>query len=326
MPAKATLDQRIAWHREHRFHCACRPAPPAIQPYLTAPNPTPLPGRVLMVRPAAFGYNPETAASNAFQQNTHHSDAGGKARAEFDRFVEALREANVQVEVAEDERVPAKPDAVFPNNWVTFHEGGAAILYPMAAPVRRLEVREDWVRQLGYNQLLDLRTQARGRFLEGTGSLVFDRANRLAFACESPRTDRKLVAEVCRHLGYEPVVFRATLQGTPIYHTNVLMSIGQDVAVVCLEVCDEPQFVRSRLEQASKQIIEVTPTQLEAFACNLLQLRAADGQAVWALSIRAYGALTEEQRDGLGRVVVADLDTIETLGGGSARCMLAELF
>jgi hypothetical protein len=282
-----------------------------------------------MIRPAAFGFNPETAASNAFQRSDRAPDALERARCEFDRFAKALMTAGVKVEIADDEPIPPKPDAVFPNNWVTFHKGGVAVLYPMASPARRSEVREDLVRKLGYRVVLDLRQHAKGRYLEGTGSMVLDRSHNLAFACESPRTDISLLNEFCLRLGFQPVVFRASLRGLPIYHTNVLLTLGQDLALVCLEVCEEPGVLRTRLEQADKRIVELSPEQLESFAGNMLQLRIGSKDTVWAMSDRAWSALNPDQRKALeeeSAIVAADLSTIENVGGGSARCMLAELY
>lgn len=296
---------------------------------------------VLMIRPARFGANPETAASNAFQRERASGgpEVLARARKEFDGLADELRAAGVEVIVIEDTAAPEKPDAVFPNNWVSFHAGGTVVLYPLLAPSRRGEVRLEVLDELERRgaftrrRLVDLRHGEPGGFLEGTGSLVLDRAARVAYACLSPRTSPEMLARFGRELGYEVVAFRAfDARGTPIYHTNVMMSVGRRVAAVCLEAIRDPGergAVAGRLEASGHELVPLSLAQVDEFAGNLLELRSRSGQALYVLSRRARRALRPEQVAVLerhGRLVAAELDTIETHGGGSARCMLAEVF
>jgi hypothetical protein len=295
-----------------------------------------------MVRPARFGANPETAASNAFQRAPA---SGGpeilaRARAEFDALVRVLRANGVEVVVVDDTVEPEKPDAVFPNNWVSFHAGGTVVLYPLLAPSRRREVRLDVLDELGRRgvfarrRLVDLRRRdEREGFLEGTGSLVLDRVARAAYACLSPRTSREMLARFERELGHAIIAFEAfDARGVAIYHTNVMMAVGTSVAVVCLDAIRDPadrREVRGRLEASGHELVPLALAQIDEFAGNLLELRSREGEALFVLSERARRALRRDQFDALqrhGRLVSAELDTIETHGGGSARCMIAEVF
>ncbi len=298
---------------------------------------------ILMVRPAAFGSNPTTLASNAFQRETVGDPEQIRADAarEFDALVIAIRNAGVNVVVIDDTPFPPKPDAVYPNNWFTTHPDGRAILYPMLGASRRLERRPDALERAAHDAGLDLRTidstlvrefEGKGRFLEGTGSMVFDRVNSIAYACRSARTDEGVFHRLCSLLGFEPVLFDATdAEGRAYYHTNVMLSVGADFAVVCLESIDAAQrnLVRTRLESTGHEIIDVTREQAAGFAANVIELRAASGSRVLALSDTALDALgTSAQtlrRQGL-ILAHAPLPTIERFGGGSARCMIAELF
>ena len=308
-------------------------------------EPTPEPqttSTVLMIRPARFGANPETAPSNAFQRTKTLAEPEvlARARREFDGLVAALRANGIEVVVVEDTLEPEKPDAVFPNNWVSFHAGGTAVLYPMLAPSRRREVRPDVLEELerrgavSRRRTVDLRADAeRAGFLEGTGSLVLDRVEHVAYACLSPRTSPEMLARFERELGYETVAFHASdARGVPIYHTNVMMSVGSAVAVVCSEAIREPaerRTVEERLEAGGHELVRLSLTQVDEFAGNLLELRSRAGAALFVLSSRAQRALRPEQRALLerhGRLVSAELDTIEAHGGGSARCMIAEVF
>lgn len=297
--------------------------------------------RVLMVRPATFGANPETAATNAFQASEAGAfDARERALAEFDAMVRTLGEHGVEVFVAEDTRVPAKPDAVFPNNWVSFHPGGKVVLYPLLAPNRRAEVRLDLLGGLEARGAIRPRTQIDLRpgaehfgYLEGTGSLVLDRAQRVAYACRSPRTSLRKLAEFCAELAYVPEVFDAHgADGRPIYHTNVMLSIGRTFAVVCSEAIPDARErarVEERLSASGHELVRITRAQMGEFAANVLELAARDGEPRLVLSKRAHAALDASQRATLARharLVPVELDLIERLGGGSARCMLAELF
>jgi hypothetical protein len=299
-----------------------------------------------MVRPAAFDYNTETAASNRMQRpppsgNVVHREV---ARAEFAQFVLALESEGVRVCVLEDTVEPAKPDAVFPNNWISFHSDGTVVLYPMHAASRRLERRNDAidavVAQLGFRvrRVLDLTAHERdGRALEGTGSLVLDHVERVAYACRSPRTDPAVIEEWCRELEYDPMVFDATdASGAPLYHTNVLMCIGSRAAIIGADAIAPHQRARvlDRLTASRREVLTITQAQLASFAGNMLELSSWDEAlgdcSVLVLSSGARAALSAEEYARLSACVdnllVAPIPTIERLGGGSVRCMLAEVF
>jgi hypothetical protein len=294
---------------------------------------------VLMIRPANFGANPETAASNAFQKSGESGD-GPQARAlmEFDALVAALRTAGVVVEVFEDRNEPVTPDAVFPNNWVSFHADGSAWLYPMLALNRRWERRPDILETLnterGYalGEVNDLSySELDGRYLEGTGSLVLDRVNRIAYAGLSPRTDARLLQDWAERAGYEVVKFHARdTKGRPIYHTNVMLCIGTGFALGCFDCMDaaDRERVMQRLTDTGHEVVGISPYQVEAFAGNMLELRGRYGETLIAMSSRAERALNPAQRATLekhGRIVASPIETIEDCAGGSVRCMLAEL-
>ena len=310
------------------------------------PVPVALPqcaGAVCMVRPAAFGFNAETAASNRFQSGDALDPVrdAAAAREEFNALVTRLRGAGVRVLVVEDSPFPPKPDAVFPNNWVSFHADGTVVLYPMQSPSRRRERRRELVdavsAQLGFveRRRVDLTShEAEGRFLEGTGSLVLDHGERLAYACRSPRTDEALVRDWCQQLEYEPVLFdAATPDGAAVYHTNVLLWIGEAAVGVGADwiASEDRERVLSTLEAAGRDIIALPDAALQAFGGNMLEVRCADGDAGRALvlSATAEAALDDMTRERLAattdRLVVADVSTIERRGGGSVRCMLAEV-
>lgn len=299
---------------------------------------------VLMIRPAHFGSNPETAPSNAFQHPDALSDLPERivhraALDEFTRVVAALTDAGVRVCVVDDLPEPVRPDAIFPNNWFSTHDDGTVVLYPMHAPSRRAEVRHDVIDELtarfGFriSRVLDLSRHAdAGLALEGTGSMVLDRDARIAYACLSARTHRAVLDEFCAELGYEPCVFTAVdPSGVPIYHTNVQMWIGTRVAAVCFDAIpdeEERESLRTRLA-ASRSVIDLTHDQVAAFAGNALELRSADGGAVVAMSAQALAVLTDAQRrviEGHARIAATDIATIERCSGGSVRCMLAEIF
>lgn len=296
---------------------------------------------VLMVRPAAFGANPQTAASNRFQaRDAADVDAAVRksVAAEFDALSGALERAGVEVCIVDDTPLPAKPDAIFPNNWVSFHADGAAVLYPMLAsnrrPERRLDVLETIVRVHGFRiaRTIDLSAHEDDAvFLEGTGSLVLDRVNRHAFACLSPRTQLDALGDFAQQLDYEIVGFAASdAGGTPIYHTNVLMCVGTSFAVLCEESIENAArraAVRQILEGTGHEVIDISREQMNAFVGNMLELRGAKG-AVIAMSAAALAVLTSEQRarlESYGALVSAPIPTIERYGGGSVRCMLAEI-
>jgi hypothetical protein len=303
---------------------------------------------VLVVRPAAFGYNPETAATNTLQRPAlrQGSDAAivARARGELDGLVAALLGEGVGVCTMEDTADPPKPDAVFPNNWVSFHEDGTLVLYPMHAPSRRAERRQEAIdaviERLGFKvaRVLDLTPhEAEGRCLEGTGSLVLDHLERVAYACLSPRTDRRLVEEWSRELAYEPVVFSACDRaGAPLYHTNVLMCIGEKFAVVGSEaiVASDRGRVLERLRASGREVIEIDHHGIERFAGNMLELATWDeALGDYRLLVMSETARHAFDAEALGRLsactdemVVVPVGTIEQLGGGGVRCMLAEVF
>jgi len=302
---------------------------------------------VLMVRPRAFGYNPETAATNTFQRPqdlVNDAGAATQARAEFERLAQALGSEGISVCAVDDTPQPAKPDAVFPNNWLSFHDDGTLVLYPMHSASRRLERRQEVidavVKRLDFkvSHLIDLTHHERqGRFLEGTGSLVLDHIRRVAYACTSPRTHPQLVAEWARELEYQAVIFEATDRaGAPLYHTNVLMCIGERAVVIgsgAIAPSDRDR-VLAQLGASGREIIEIGPEQIEAFAGNMLELgtwdEALGDSRVLVMSDTARRALKPElfaQLSGCTDAVLAvPIPTIEKLGGGSVRCMLAEVF
>lgn len=282
---------------------------------------------VLMIRPANFCFNAETAESNTFQSSVS-GDIKALAVAEFDGAVAKLRAAGVAVNVIEDTPEPVKPDAVFPNNWISFHPGGKAIIYPLLTENRKAEVRLDIPEKLGFKVAMDLRNESGDKAMEGTGSLVFDHDAKIGYCCLSPRCDEALAQRVCDYLGYRLVVFKAHLHGAEIYHTNVVMAVGEKLIVICLEVCSETEALVAALDSSGKEILTITTAQLESFAGNMLQLRSSDGGLVWAMSATAWNSLDSGQRSRLeasGKPVIFDILTIEKVGGGSARCMLAEL-
>jgi hypothetical protein len=294
---------------------------------------------VLMVRPSAFGHNPQTAVNNAFQQKGGDEAAIRRAALqEFNALARLLKENGVEVLVVEDTAQPQKPDAVFPNNWISFHSNGTVVLYPMFAPNRRLErdprIMERVRERYRVKSILNLTEhEQEGRFLEGTGSLVLDRKDHLAYACLSERTDAALVDRFSRKMGYRAVPFHASdSEGRPIYHTNVMMSVGSDFAVVCLScVRDEQErkALRDRLVRHGREVIEIDEAQMAAFAGNILQLRSGDDRSLIVMSSRAYASFRPEQLARLeshGTILHTPLATIEDHGGGSARCMIAEIF
>jgi hypothetical protein len=298
--------------------------------------------RVLLVRPARFGWNPQTHASNRFQRDEPQlaGDAAARACAEFDALVEQLRAAGVDACVAHDRAEPACPDAVFPNNWVSMHGDGTVVLYPMLARNRRLERRLELIasvaiaRNLRVSRLLDLtHHEARDHYLEGTGSVVFDHVGRIAYACLSPRTQREPLDELCEELGYAPCAFVACdAAGAAIYHTNVMLAIGTRFCVVAADAIDprDRERVLTSLAASGRDLVQVDAAQMAGFAGNVLELRASDDRSVLAMSTSARNAFgpvaLERLARSVDRVIAANIPTIETLGGGSVRCMLAEVF
>ena len=293
---------------------------------------------VLMIRPGRFYPNPETAADNAFQRNADSdSDAltlmAGK---EFDAAVRTLRAAGVNVHVFEDTAEPEKPDAVFPNNWISTHHDGRIAVFPMYSALRRRERRQDIIEELRNHyrvtKVIDYSAfEDDGCCLEGTGSLVFDHMNKIAYVSLSNRSNTKVIQRFADDFSYEPVTFTSIdSNGQPIYHTNVMMCIGTAFAMVGLETIQnkaERQQVRARLEKTKKEIVELSADQIANFAGNAIELHNKSGEKLLVLSSRAARALTEEQRKTLtrhARLLPLELPTIE-LGGGSARCMMATI-
>ena len=295
---------------------------------------------VLMVRPAAFGFNEETAASNSFQHeiNGSREQILELAIHEFDRVVNQLRANEIHVHVVEDTLVPTKPDAVFPNNWISFHPNGTLILYPMEALnrlcERRLEVVLELQQKFNFEKVLDLtHFESENLFLEGTGSVVFDHENKVAFAAISSRTSEVVFQELCKQIQYTPFMFAAFDEnGQPIYHTNVIMCMGDDFVVVCLECLPDEQSRNLFLNEVSrlgKGVLEISVAQMNAFAGNMLLLRDSENNNKLVLSETAYQSLSGAQFDFLKQridFVRFEIPLIETIGGGSARCMLAEIF
>lgn len=292
-----------------------------------------------MVRPAAFGFNPETAATNSFQkQNAELSrrEVQIRAKREFDLMVERLSAAGVDILVIEDTESPPKPDAVFPNNWISFHDDGTVVLYPMFAPSRRPERRRDIIDRVetsGYRvtRVIDIsHHETAGRYLEGTGSVVFDHAQRLAYANISARTHPDVLNELCKALNYSPVTFRAVdARGREIYHTNVMMTIGDGFVVLggdSISDSVERNLVMQRLQASGREVLLIDFPQLDRFAGNILQLRSRAGGTVVAMSNAAFLAFTPRQRSVMqkyGTIVESPIPIIEATEGGSARCMLA---
>jgi hypothetical protein len=298
---------------------------------------------ILMIRPARFGSNPETLENNAFQSKEEISDnttLSAIAVEEFDNMVAILRSHGIQVLVHEDSPIPSKPDAVFPNNWVSFHEDGAVITYPMFAPSRRMERREDIIELVGAHFVIKNRysfefyeNEHPAAFLEGTGSMVFDRSAKVVYACLSPRTDASLIDKFCVLTGMDSCIFKARDEnGVDIYHTNVMMAIGLDFAVVCLDAIAEQSSrneVSDFLQKSGKDIIPITLKQMGQFAGNMLEVKDIRGNRHLCMSQTAYESLDEHQKQQLSaktNILAIPIPNIEKFGGGSVRCMMAEIF
>jgi len=300
---------------------------------------------ILMIRPVNFRMNEQTAVNNYYQKvldTVFPQTVNAKAQQEFDGFVEKLRSVGVHVIVVNDTDAFDTPDSIFPNNWVSFHENGDVALYPMFAENRRLERREDIFEMLetdGFeiNNIVDY-TSAEDEhlFLEGTGSIVLDRTNQKAYCAISPRADEELFIEFCEDFEYMPVIFTAnqTVNGKrkPIYHTNVMMCIGETFAVVCLSCIDdksERKNLINHLKEGGKELIDITEIQATNFAGNMLQVKGLNNERYLVMSTAAYSVLTKNQIERLEKhtkLLSSSLDTIEACGGGSARCMMAEVF
>lgn len=306
---------------------------------MTTTEESQLAGSVLMIRPLRFESNPQTAESNRFQSGVEVSPdvLQATALAEFDALVVALRSAGINVHVFDDTPEPHTPDAVFPNNWISFHADGRVTLYPMEAANRRKERRLDVVERLSeefqVSEVVDLSAhEAHGHFLEGTGSMVFDRVHRVAYACLSSRTHLDALGDFAQRFDYEIVAFEAVdRHGVPIYHTNVLMALGETLAVICDEaiIRDEQRAaVLDSLKTSGHEVLSLSYAQLEAFAGNMLELRNRNGEHVFAMSRQAWDSLDATQQARLeahGQIVAVPIDNIERAAGGSVRCMLAEI-
>ncbi|WP_242202477.1 citrulline utilization hydrolase CtlX [Aestuariivivens insulae] len=300
---------------------------------------------ILMIRPLNYRMNEQTAVNNYYQKvldNTLPETVNVRAQQEFDTYVEKLRQVGVNVVVVNDTDTFDTPDSIFPNNWVSFHENGDVGLYPMFAENRRLERREDVLQTLekeGFviNNIIDYTSaEEEDIFLEGTGSVVLDRANRKAYCALSARADEALFIEFCEDFEFTPVIFTAyqtvNNERLPIYHTNVMMCVGETFAVICLSSIDdkkERKNVIKHLKEDGKEIIDITEAQVNNFAGNMLQVKAKTGTRYLVMSQAAYNALTKSQiqkLQGHTHILSSSLDTIEACGGGSARCMMAEVF
>jgi len=292
---------------------------------------------LLLIRPVNFGFNAETAVNNSFQVNST-GNVQQKALIEFDGLVSLLAENKLSLTVIADTEIPHTPDSIFPNNWISFHEDGTVIIYPMFAANRRLEKKPhilDKLKEIFHiTAVKDLsRYETENLFLEGTGSMVLDRENRIAYASLSPRTDKHILDEFCSMAGYTPCSFTSMdNSGNPIYHTNVMMCVAANFAVICLEAIRDEQerlMVSGSLTGSGKEIIGISLQQMNAFAGNMLQVRNSEGELLLVMSSQAFDSLNKTQVSKLekfSRIIHTPLDTIESCGGGSARCMMAEIF
>jgi len=296
---------------------------------------------VLMIRPSRFGYNEETAVSNHFQSSEGKDDADVHDRAlkQFDGVVETLKSHDIDVLVIDDLENPHTPDAIFPNNWISTHENKVLITYAMRSPIRQLELREDILRKLealyGYKKEYNFQHYIKedGLALEGTGSMILDRENRIVYACLSSRTSIQLLSKFGILMNYKPVYFHSTdSKGLPIYHTNVMMALGEELAIVCLESIaddDERKALVNQLKTNNKTIVEISLDQVNQFAGNMLELRSNNLERCIIMSNTAKAALTDEQIATIeksSKIISVDISVIEKYGGGSIRCMLAEIF
>ena len=300
---------------------------------------------ILMIRPVSFRMNEQTAVNNYYQKvidGLMPATANVKAQREFDTLVEKLRAVGVKVVVVDDSLDSDTPDSIFPNNWISFHESGDVVLYPMFAENRRSERREDVLEVLedsGF-QIIDIMDYTSAEedniFLEGTGSIVLDRANEIAYCALSPRADEELFIEFCEDFEYNPIIFEAyqTVEGERkyIYHTNVMMCVGETFAIICADCIDdksERKMVLESLKKSGKEVILITEEQVNNFAGNMLQVRGTNDELFTVMSSSAYQSLKKDQINRIekhSKIIHSSLDVIEACGGGSARCMMAEVF
>jgi hypothetical protein len=294
--------------------------------------------QILMIRPVAFGLNIQTADSNTFQNKSASQEkVQEKALEEFDAFVYKLRANGIEVTVIEDTLKPHTPDSIFPNNWISFHEDGSIFLYPMQAENRRLERRDDLIdilsKKFDIREINDISfTEDREEYLEGTGSMVLDRVNKLAYACLSIRTQQNVLDIFCNESGYQTVTFKAVDQnGFAIYHTNVMMCVADKFVVICLDAVsneEEKNRLISSFQKTNKEIIEIDYSQMNQFAGNMLQINNKESKSFLVMSERAHQSLNENQLKSISKyaeILSSPLTTIEDNGGGSARCMMAEI-
>lgn len=284
-----------------------------------------------------FAFNAETAVNNSFQVSSDQQNVQDTALQEFDDFVQKLRAKNIDVLVVNDTAEPHTPDSIFPNNWISFHNDGNIVLYPMYALNRRLErkpsVIDEIKKQFVIKHTIDYsKFEQQGKYLEGTGSMVLDRDKMIAYACLSPRTDKKLFEQFCEEMKYHPVSFTAVdNSGNEIYHTNVMMCVADKYIVICLDsIKDETEreYVENTIHNSGKELIEIGMYQMNHFAGNMLQVKNSSGEKFLVMSSQAYNSLSKRQIDKLSsynEIIHSSLDVIESNGGGSARCMMAEI-
>jgi len=295
---------------------------------------------VLMIEPIAFGFNEQTAVNNYFQVQ-QEGNVQGEALKEFNAFVEKLRSKGINVITIKDTIDPKTPDSIFPNNWVSFHADGKVVLYPMFAENRRLERREDIINQIkeqfDVKEIIDYsEIEKQNKYLEGTGSMIFDHDNKIAYGSVSLRLDEELFRKFCSEFGFTPVVFHSYQttgeERLPIYHTNVMMCVADKFVVICLDCIDdelEREKVIETIKNSGKELIEISEEQMQNFAGNMLQVQNKSGEKFLVMSQSAYKSLNSEQVSAIEKyceIIYSDLAVIETNGGGSARCMLAEVF
>lgn len=293
---------------------------------------------LLMIRPVNFSFNAETAVNNSFQIPTGDKNIQEKAQLEFESFIKKLKDNHIDVTVVEDTPEPYTPDSIFPNNWISFHEDGSICLYPMFAKNRRMErkptVLSAIAEKFRIHQTHDFTThEDKNIFLEGTGSMVLDRDNKIAYACLSPRTHATVLEAFCHKMNYQPVAFTSVdVSGEPIYHTNVMMCVADEYVIICLESIKdmkEKERVIKQIQDTNKKIITISFDQMNQFAGNMLQVRNTMGHRFLVMSSQAYHALKVDQIKEIEQfnpIIHSDIKTIETNGGGSARCMMAEVF
>jgi hypothetical protein len=298
------------------------------------------PSSILMIRPASFGFNQQTASSNSFQDSkeTDASQLRQQAIVEFDLMVDTLGSNDIDVIIVEDTSLPQKPDAVFPNNWISFHADGKVILYPMLAENRRLErslpVMDTIKSNFEVKEVLDFSgSENNDQFLEGTGSIVFDYVNKVAYASRSPRTNEKIFKEVCKSIGFKTILFDAVDEtGMPIYHTNVLMCIGSNFAVLCLDAIksdEDQEIVLAQLAETNHLVVAISYEQLKSFAGNMIEVKSRSGEPVVIMSQAALNSLLPGQLQAINKdaeIIPISIPTIEQFGGGSVRCMVAGIF